>query len=172
MIDVYTWWNTQEANWKNGSNIVLGPAERGYHIKALESSNCWMEVVHINGGTLCVQGCPKADFPTTNSISQIESSDPLSTNSWTRKGVNIFWPKIILTKPWSYFFLTNFMLNIPSLYIQLFPCRNLDSLWKPRTTLSWQCHTESLLVAISFYHHHKHLSADNCSLIVAKNRDR
>ena len=165
---MYTWWNTQEANWKNVFNIVLGPAERGYHIKAFESSNCWMEVVHINGGTLCVQGCPKADFPTTNSISQIESSDPLSTNSWTRKEVNIFWPKSFSFITGAIFILTNSMLNTSSLHIQLFPCRNLDSLWKPRTTLSWQCHTESLLVAISFYHHHKHLSADYCSLILAK----
>ena len=115
---MYIWWNTQEANWKNVFNIVfIGPAERGYHIKAFESSNCWMEVVHINGGTLCVQGCPKADFPTTNSISQIESSDPLSTNSWTRKGANIFRPKIILTMElfFSYKFYAKYSFSIYSI---------------------------------------------------------
>ena len=166
MIDVHTWWNTQEANWKNLFNIVLGPAERGYHIKAFESSNCWMEVVHINGGLSVSKVVPRLIFrppiqfhrlnPETHSVLTVEQE----------KG-SIFSDRKSFS-PWSYFFLTNFMLSIPSLYIQLFPCRNLDSLWKPRTTLSWQCHTESLLVAISFYHHHKHLSADNCSLIVAK----
>ena len=86
MIDVrstlmYTW-NTHEADWKNVFNIVLGPAEIGYHIKAFESSNCWMEVVHINGGLSVSKVVPRLIFrppiqfrrlnPQTHSVLTVE----------------------------------------------------------------------------------------------------